>query len=516
VAARLDLDGNPSPGSDWHRLPDGTELDFVSFARGEGRFAPHFAADGTPTDELLATRDDRLANWRTLQELAGVRRGSSARPSATLNFDEVTPTLTADAARAAAATCLQCEDPTCIAACPIRVDIPRYLEHVVAGDFAAAAAVLAERNPMAAVTGRVCEQERQCEGSCRRAKTEGTVPIGAIERFVADWAREHPPATPAAAIPTGRRVAIVGGGPGGLACARALVERGHEVTVFDDHPVAGGVLRYGIPDFRLPKPIVEAEIERLRALGVRFELGSRIGTDRTLDAVRRSHDAVFVAIGAGEPVWPRIPGDELEGVTTGTRFLEQAKDGAPRQVSGAEVIVLGGGNVAMDAARSARRLGAESVTVVYRRGRAEAPACAAELHEAEAEGIGFVFLASPLAILGDDAGRVRAIRCERMVLGSSDAQGRPRPIPTGDTLELPAQMVVLALGSRVSVDLGGEEPLTAGAGALEVDDVGRTSLAHVYAGGDAVRGPATVVEAIEDGLRAAAAIDAELRPAAVA
>jgi homotetrameric NADPH-dependent glutamate synthase len=516
VAARLDLDGNPSPGSDWHRLPDGTELDFISFARGEGRFAPHFAADGTPSDELLSTRDDRLANWRTLQELAGVGTRDAARPSVPLSFDEVTPTLTAEAARAAAATCLQCEDPTCIAACPIRVDIPRYLEHVVAGDFAAAAAVLAERNPMAAVTGRVCEQERQCEGSCRRAKTEGTVPIGAIERFVADWARENLPASPAAAVPTGGRVAIVGGGPGGLACARALAERGHEVTVFDDHPAAGGVLRYGIPDFRLPKPIVDVEIERLRALGVRFELGTRIGADRTLDAVRGSHDAVFLAVGADEPAWPRIPGEELEGVTTATRFLEQVKEGVPTGVSGADVIVLGGGNVAMDAARSARRLGAESVTIVYRRGRAEAPACAAELHEAEAEGIGFVFLAAPLAIIGDDAGRARAVRCERMVLGSPDTHGRPRPMPTGDAFELHAQTVVLALGSRVSADLGGEEPVTADAGTLAVDEAGRTSLAHVYAGGDAVRGPATVVEAIGDGLRAAAAIDAELRRAAVA
>ena len=511
IAERLDLSGNPSVQSDWHRLPDGTELDFVAFARAEGRFAPHFAAAGTPSSELLATRDDRLANWRTLQELAGLRRPSDDRGSVPRSFEEATPTMTAQEARAAAATCLQCEDPTCIAACPIRVDIPRYLEHVVAGDFAAAAAVLAERNPLASITGRVCEQERQCEGSCRRAKTDGTVPIGAIERFVADWARANATTAEQPSEASGRRVAIVGAGPGGLACARSLAERGHTVTVFDAYPEAGGVLRYGIPAFRLPKTVVDAEIEQLRSIGVRFELGIRIGSARSLDDLRRSHDAVFLAIGAGAPTTPGITGEDHEGVVTATAFLEQVNLGADAGVHASDVVVIGGGNVAMDAARSASRLGATSVTVVYRRGRAEAPACASELHEAESEGIRFVFLAAPAEILADPDGHVRRVRCERMTLRAPDGGGRPRPVATGETFELEAQSVILAVGSRVTVDVGGFAPGTGEGGRVEVDDEGHTSLPHVFAGGDAVRGPATVVAAIADGLRAAAGIDAELR-----
>ena len=510
-ADRLDLSGNPSPTSDWHRLPDGTELDFIAFARGEGRFAPHFAADGTPSAELLATRDDRLQNWRMLQELAGTRRTDATRSPIALTFEDAAATMTADEARAAAATCLQCEDPTCIAACPIRVDIPRYLEHVVAGDFAAAAAILAERNPMGSVTGRVCEQERQCEGACRRTKTEGAVPIGAIERFVADWARANPEAVYPPTTSAGGRVAIVGAGPAGLACARSLAEKGHAVTVYDAYAEAGGILRYGIPSFRLPKRIVDAEIERLRLLGVRMELGVRIGADQTLDDLRRSYDAVFIAVGAEAAAVPNIPGAELDGVVTATAFLERVNRGVETGFAGAAVVVLGGGNVAMDAARSARRLGAESVTIVYRRGRAEAPACATELHQAEADGVRFTFLAAPREFLADDAGRVRAIRCERMELGTPDDRGRPSPMPTGASFELPAQSVILAVGSRVAPELGGPQPAASPGGPLEVDDLARTSLPGVFAGGDVVRGPATVVDAIADGQRAAAAIDAQLR-----
>ena len=515
IAERLDLSGNPSPGSDWHRLPGGTELDFVTFARGEGRFAPHFAVDGTPSPELRATREDRLANWRMLQELGGIRRPDMRRSSIALTFEEATPAMTADEVRAAAATCLQCEDPTCIAACPVRIDIPRYLEHVVAGDFAAAASVLAERNPMGSVTGRVCEQERQCEGACRRTKTEGAVPIGAIERFVADWARANARAAVPPTAGSGGRVAIVGAGPAGLACARSLAERGHAVTVYDAYPEAGGILRYGIPAFRLPKPIVDAEVEQLQSLGVRFELGVRIGANDTLDDLRRSYDAVFIAVGAEVPARADVPGADLAGVVTATTFLERVNRGVETGIAGANVVVLGGGNVAMDAARSARRLDAASVTVVYRRGRAEAPACASELHEAEAEGIRFEFLAAPLEVLADAAGGARGIRCERMELGAPDHRGRPRPMPTGETFDLPAQSVILALGSRVAPDLGGQKAETTPSGPLDVDDLARTSLPRVFAGGDVVRGPATVVDAIADGQRAAIAIDAELRESAV-
>jgi homotetrameric NADPH-dependent glutamate synthase len=515
IAERLSLAGNPSIDSDWHRLPDGSEFDFVAFARGEGRFAPHFAADGTPTPEILATREDRLANWRTLQELAGIgQRPTSAVAAKPLGFGETTRTMSADEAMAAAAMCLQCTDPTCVAACPIRVDIPRYLEHVAVGDFAAAADVLLERNPMPSVTSRVCEHENQCEGSCKRAQTEGVVPIGAIERFVAEWARANRPA-PVQPEPSPGRVAIVGSGPAGLACAGELARRGRSVTVFDAYTTAGGVLRYGIPAYRLPSEVVDAQVHELRALGVAFELGVRIGEAETLDRLRDRFDAVFVAVGVGAPVMPDIPGQDLSGVWTAADYLERVNrppggEPAPRARS---VVVIGGGNVAMDAARSAVRLGAERVTIVYRRGRAEAPACESELHEAESEGVRFAFLASPLAVLGDADGRVRALRCARIRLGEPDESGRPRPQPTGEELEIEADLVVVALGSRADAWLaeaaGGLA--TDSAGRVVTDASGAASIPDIYAGGDVVRGSATVVHAVADGRRAAEAIDRQLR-----
>jgi glutamate synthase (NADPH/NADH) small chain len=514
IAERLSLAGNPSVDADWQRLPDGTEYDFVAFARDEGRFAPHFAADGTPTPEMFATRDDRLANWRALQELAGLGRRSAARAGIPLDFAESTRTMTAEEAQAAAATCLQCKDPTCVVACPIRVDIPRYLEHVAVGDFAAAAGVLLENNPMPSVTSRVCEHENQCEGSCKRAKTEGVVPIGAIERFVAEWARQNGKPEKAAIV-SGRSVAIVGAGPGGLACAGKLAARGHAVTVFDAYDSAGGVLRYGIPAYRLPNEVVNAEIERLRALGVHFQLGVRIGQAETIEQLHQRFDAVFVAIGVGAPVMPGIPGECLLGVFSATEYLERANrlGTLDAGICARSVVVLGGGNVAMDAARSAVRLGADRVTVIYRRGRAELPACASELHEAEREGVRFVFLAGPTEILGDADSRVRAVRCARMALGKRDDSGRAVPVPTGEELEVEADLVVVALGSRAEPWLAATTPGLA-VDAMErpiVDEAGATSMPGVYAGGDIVRGAATVVDAVGDGLRAAEAIDRDLR-----
>jgi homotetrameric NADPH-dependent glutamate synthase len=509
MAERLSLAGNPSADRDWHRLPDGSEYDFVCFARGEGRFAPHFAADGTPTPEILATRDDRLANWRMLQELAGTgRTPAAAKPPR--DFEETTGTMTAAEARLAAATCLQCPDPTCVAACPIRVDIPRYLELVSVGDFAGAAEVLSLHNPMATVTSRVCEQERQCEGACKRAATDGVVPIRAIERFVADWAKVHPvKATPSAT--TGQRVAVVGAGPAGLACARELIRLGHAVTVFDAYDTAGGILRYGIPAYRLPRELVDAQVDDLRALGVAFELGVRVGETQTLEDLRDRFDAVFLAVGAGAAIMPGVPGEELDGVLSATDFLERVNrhGDADPALRARAVVVLGGGNVAMDAARSALRLGADRVTVVYRRGRAEAPACEGELHEAEAEGVQFVYMAAPLTILGDTAGRVRAIRCTRMRLGDPDESGRRRALPTDDELELETDQVIIALGSRSErwlADTGTGLAIEAD-GRIVTDETGSTSVPGIHAGGDVVRGSATVVQALGDGTRAANAID---------
>jgi pyruvate ferredoxin oxidoreductase beta subunit len=490
IAERLSLAGNPSVEADWHRLPDGTDYDFVAFARGEGRFAPHFAADGTPTPEMLATRDERLANWHTLQELAGVGRDSPAkREPIKLDFAETARTMTPEEAIAAAATCLQCKDPTCVAGCPIRVDIPRYLEHVAAGDFAAATEILYGADPMPAVTSRVCAQERQCEGACKRAATEGAVPIGEIERFVAEWAGEHVPQAAAVAATRGR-AAVIGAGPAGLACAGELSRRGHAVTVFDAHAEPGGILRYGIPPYRLPGAVVAEQVARLRRAGVSFQLGVRIGDAEALERLRSQYDAVFVATGAGQAVRPGVPGEALDGVMTAGEYLERVAAGPDAAPRARTVVVLGGGNAALDAARSALRLGAERVSIVYRRARAQMPAYASEVHEAELEGVTFVFLATPTEFLGDNEGRVHSVRCERMALGQPDATGRLQPTPTGDQLELEADLVITALGTRPEAWISTE--------CAERD---------IPAGGDAVRGPATVVEAIGDGVRAAAAID---------
>jgi glutamate synthase (NADPH/NADH) small chain len=510
MASRLSLQGNPAVGEDWHRLPDGTTFDFLSFARTEGRFAAHFAADGTPTPEIVATRDERLANWRQLQELAGA--GPMEQP-ARRPFVETTPTLTLEEVQQLAARCIQCPDPTCVKGCPIRVEIPRYLERVVAGDLEGAARSLLGDNPLARVTGRVCAHEVQCEGSCVLEPKGGPVAIGAIERFVADWARDHLPAAPAVAS-TGRSVAVVGSGPGGLACAGELAERGHAVTVLDAYPVAGGVLRYGIPGFRLGKRLVNDEVMRLRDRGVRFELDTRVGDEITLAELQERFDAVFLAVGLGASVLPEVPGAALAGVVDANAYLERVNalgEGIGPELRGRHVAVLGAGNTAMDATRAALRLGAETVTVVYRRGRAEIPAAAAEVLAAESEGARFELLATPVELLSDADGRVRRLRCERMHLGEPDASGRPAPIGTGETFELAADLVIAAIGSRPGVRF--PELATDAAGRLQVDAEGRTSLPHLYAGGDIVRGAATVVEAVRDGKVAAATIDRELRGA---
>jgi homotetrameric NADPH-dependent glutamate synthase len=515
IAERLSLAGNPAVASDWVRLPNGTQYDFIDFARTEGRFAPHFAADGAPSVEIEATRDDRLANWRTLQELAGIGGSNTAdRRPARPSLADVSHTMTAAEAQVTAATCLACKDPTCVAGCPLRVDIPTYLEHVAAGDFAAAADILLACNPMPCITSRVCDSENQCEGSCKLAKTEGSVPIGAIERFVADWARANrPQRTPAKA--TGRQVAVVGAGPAGLACAAQLAGRGHSVTVYDAYDTGGGILRYGIPEYRLPKEVVGWELERVRELGVRFEFNARVGEDQlTLERLRNDFDAVFLAVGLGRPVELGIPGEELLGVLPAAVYLERASRlAAPDgDLPAHNVVVLGGGNVAIDAARSAVRLNADSVTVLYRRGRADLPAYAAEVEAAEREGVVLELLASAIAIEGGEDGRVRSVRCARMRLGATDASGRLAFEPTGEEFDIAADQVIVAVGQRADDWLAEVDPELAfqDDGRPVANAVGATSAATVYAGGDVVRGASTVVHALGDGMRAATAIDREV------
>lgn len=433
------------------------------------------------------------------------------------DFAEVNLGFTEVLAAAEAERCLQCRNPACIEGCPVRVNIPRFIERVAEGDLPGAARVLLDDNTLPCVTGRVCPQETQCEGRCLRGRKGQPVAIGALERYVADWAMAHPEALEQAARPaTGRRVAIVGSGPAGLTAAGELARAGHQVTVFEAFHAPGGVLIYGIPEFRLPKDIVQAEVDRLRRAGVDFEVNSIVGKTWSLAELRSMYDAVFLAVGAGLPVFMGVPGEDLKGVYSANEYLTRVnlmgafRDDADTPVlHGQRVAVVGGGNVAMDAVRTARRLGAREAVIVYRRGRDELPARREEVHHAEEEGVRFELLASPVEVLGDDRGWVRALRCVRMELGEPDASGRAgvRPVP-GSECELPCEMVVVAIGTRANPLLTASEPDLAVNewGYLVTDEEGMTSLPGVFAGGDIVRGAATVILAMGDGKRAAAAI----------
>ena len=428
---------------------------------------------------------------------------------------------------AEAERCLQCPKPKCIEGCPVRVNIPRFIDLLVHGDVHAAAESLLDDNALPCVTGRVCPQESQCEGLCLRGKKGDAVAIGYLERYVADWAQAHPLEMASHAHPEATRtVAIVGSGPAGLTAAGELARRGYAVTIFEAFHAAGGVLVYGIPEFRLPKDIVAREVERLVASGVTIERNAVIGKTFSLAELRGRFEAVFLAVGAGLPVFMDVPGENLKGVYSANEYLTRVNlmgawnpDADTPVLRGHRVLVVGGGNVAMDSVRTARRLGAEEATIVYRRGRDELPARAEEVHHAEAEGVRLELLAAPIEVLADDAGWVRGVRCIRMALGAPDASGRARPEPVpGSEFEIPCEMVVVAIGTRSNPLLTATAPelrVNAG-GYIEVDEAGMTSMPGVFAGGDIVRGAATVILAMGDGKRCAAAIDRYLRPAAVA
>jgi len=409
-------------------------------------------------------------------------------------------------AAAEAERCLQCKKPTCIEGCPVRVNIPRFIDLVAEGDLRGAAESLLDDNALPCVTGRVCPQESQCEGRCVRGKKGQPVAIGSLERFVADWAMQHRAELPHTVHPaSGKRVAIVGSGPAGLTAAGELVKTGHHVTIFEAFHAAGGVLIYGIPEFRLPKDIVQAEIDRLKADGVEIEVNAIVGKTWTLRELRSMYDAIFIAVGAGLPVFMEVPGENLKGVYSANEYLTRVNlMGAYREAAdtpvlhGHRVAVVGGGNVAMDSVRTSLRLGADEAVIVYRRGREELPA-----------GVRFSFLSAPVEVLGDEAGWVRALRCVRMELGEPDASGRRRPeaVP-GSEFEIPCEMVVVAIGTRSNPLLTASEPdlVVNQWGYLVVDEDGMTSLPGVFAGGDIVRGAATVILAMGDGKRTAGAI----------
>jgi len=438
------------------------------------------------------------------------------------NFGEVNLGLPEKAALLEAERCLQCRDPKCVDGCPVMVNIPRFIELLSQGNLPEAARSLLSDNALPSVTGRVCPQETQCEVECIRGHKGLPVAIGYLERFVGDWARgqtgsEHL----VGATATGKKVAIVGSGPGGLTAAGELVKHGHAVTVFEALHKPGGVLVYGIPEFRLPKKIVEAEVARLEKAGVKIVCNTVIGRTYTLQELREQFDAVFVANGAGLPVFMNVPGENLKGVYSANEYLTRVNLMAAYQfpradtpvLKGKRIATVGGGNVAMDSARTAKRMGAESSVIVYRRTRTEIPARAEELHHAEEEGIEFEFLVAPIEVLGDPKRWVTGLKCVRMQLGEPDASGRARPVPIpGSEFVVPCNIVVVAIGTRANPLLTATCPdLKLNKwGNIVVDEQGMTSLPGVFAGGDIVRGAATVILAMGDGKKAAQAINAFL------
>ena len=434
------------------------------------------------------------------------------------NFGEVNLGLTEQVAMLEAQRCIQCKDPKCVTGCPVRVNIPRFIDFLSKGDLPGAADSLLGDNALPCVTGRVCPQETQCEELCIRGLKGEPVGIGYLERFVADWAMHNGGRPAPKAAPSGKKVAVVGGGPAGLTAAGELAKAGHAVTVFEALHQPGGVLVYGIPEFRLPKQIVDKEVQRLTDAGVKIECNVIIGRTYTLPELRQSFDAIFIANGAGLPVFMNVPGENLKGVYSANEYLtrvnlmaayEFPKADTPVLV-GKRVAVVGGGNVAMDAVRTAKRLGAEVASIVYRRTRDEMPARSEEVHHAEQEGIAFEMLVAPLEVIGNDKKWVTGLKCQRMQLGEPDASGRRSPVAIpGSEFVLDCDVVVVAIGTRANPLLTATCPelkLNKRAN-IEVDANGMTSLPGVFAGGDIVRGAATVILAMGDGKRSAKAID---------
>ncbi len=434
-------------------------------------------------------------------------------------FAEVNRGLDYDQAVREAQRCIQCKNRDCVAGCPVGVSIPEFVGALAAGKLPEAARILTRDNALPAVCGRVCPQESQCESRCVRGVKGDPVAIGYLERFVADWAMTYAEELPGEPLPaaSGKRVAVVGCGPAGLTAAGELARKGHGVTIFEALHDTGGVLRYGIPEFRLPKSIIDAEVARLTALGVTMECNVIIGKTLTLSELQQEFDAVFIANGAGLPTMLNIPGENLKGVYSANEYLTRVNlmgagrdPGSPTPIiRGRHVAVIGGGNTAMDCVRTARRLGAERAMIVYRRSEAEMPARVEEIKHAKEEGVEFVMLTAPLEIVANWEGWTHALRCQRMELGPADASGRRAPVPVaGSEFELPADVVVNAVGTRANPLLTATAPnlLLNRWGNIAGDENGATSLSGVYAGGDIVRGGATVILAMGDGKRSAAAI----------
>ncbi len=440
------------------------------------------------------------------------------------NFEEVPLGYSADLAQAEASRCLQCKKPSCVSGCPVNVDIPDFIKLIAEGKFVEAILKLWEKNSFPAVCGRVCPQENQCEGRCILGKKDDPVAIGNLERFAADWARGQsgipmPPIKPK----TGKKVAVVGSGPGGLTVAGDLIRLGHEVTLFEAFHKPGGVLVYGIPEFRLPKEIVAHECNFLEKLGVEIRCNAVVGRAISVDELlnEQGYDAVYLGVGAGLPRFLNIPGENLMGVYSANEYLTRSNlmkaylfpEYDTPLVKGKNVVVFGGGNVAMDSLRTSMRMGADKVTCVYRRSNEELPARAAEIHHAHEEGIEFFFLHSPLRFLGNDKGWLTGVELQEMELGEPDDSGRRRPVPIkGATKTIDCDMAIIAVGS-------GANPLVTGTtpglevnkwGYIVADEDGKTKKPGVWAGGDIVTGAATVILAAGAGRKAADSIHKHL------
>ena len=437
------------------------------------------------------------------------------------NFKEVALGYTREMAMEEADRCLTCKHAPCVSGCPVNVPIPSFIEKIKQGDFQAAYEIIRTQNGLPAICGRVCPQETQCESKCVRGIKGEPVGIGRLERFAADWAMTEGTVSAETAPKNGKRAAVVGSGPAGLTCAADLARAGWDVTVYEALHTPGGVLMYGIPEFRLPKKLVQQEIDNIRKLGVKIVTNAVVGRAMTIDELLNDDkfDAVFVGSGAGLPNFQRIPGESLCGVYSANEFLTRInlmkaytfpQADTPVKV-GQRVAVVGGGNVAMDAARCAKRLGAE-VSIVYRRSEAEMPARAEEVHHAKEEGINFLMLTNPTAIKGDENGFVSAMTCVKMALGEPDAKGRRRPVVIeGSEFDLPVETVIVAIGNSPNPLIKKTTPdlPTETWGGITTDDMGRCGKLHVYAGGDAVTGAATVILAMGAGKKAAAAIVAD-------
>lgn len=438
------------------------------------------------------------------------------------NFEEVALGYTAEMAVEEAQRCIQCKNALCSQGCPVKVHIPQFIAAVAAGDFEMGYQVIRATNVLPAVCGRVCPQESQCELHCVRGKKGESVAIGRLERFVADYHLQNCNATTKKAQSNGQRVAVVGAGPAGLTCAGDLAQKGYEVTVFEAFHTPGGVLVYGIPEFRLPKVIIRKEVDNLRAMGVDIQTNMVIGKVLSVDELfEMGYKAVFIGSGAGLPTFMNIPGENLAGVYSANEYLTRINlmrayddeyDTPLRRHK--RVAVVGGGNVAMDAARCAKRLGAEEVVIVYRRSMEELPARAEEVHHAQEEGIVFHLLTSPVAIAGDENKQVIGIECIQMELGEADASGRRRPIPMENSnFEIAVDAVIMAIGTSpnplIRITTKGLEANRRGC--IVADDKMATTHEGVWAGGDAVTGAATVILAMEAGKTAAESIDEYLK-----